>query len=308
MIWARIYWLFLHASGYVYKLQNREFTSEEKQGIKSFLSVWCQFLHCGICINHCETYMNEAKLESIDSWVQTDDFWKFGVEFHNEVNRTTKKPELSLEDAEKELLSRVLRIYKITDMQSFAWNLEEFPHIAVLFTIAYTAQTKTVGAIKANENMKTLCDSLPYIMPFQFHKVQDKTSREIWIEHISQWDWKRIQDNNDLIYEDWRTLFLATYSAKTDLTDRMVGYMNKEASALYHEMMKKKQTTDEVAATSESKTVEEISSSSSNMNFNVTVLCIVLAHVILLLGVIWYVRVHNRVHQVEPRAKVAAVK
>jgi hypothetical protein len=207
-------------------LQNRDFTLEEKQAIKTFLSVWCKYLHCGVCIHHCDEYMG-PRLASIDEWVKTDEFWKFGVAFHNEVNRngSAKKPEITLEEAEKVLLDKITKSYRITDISAFGWIMEDFTHVCTMFTMAYITQVK-LGHQEATDRMKTFCESLAFIMPFQFSTYKERTLREIWIEKVATWDWTAIKNDVNLIYEQWRELFTAIYPAQKEYTDRMVNFLN----------------------------------------------------------------------------------
>lgn len=310
MLWSRLYWLLLHASGYVYKLQNRDFTTEEKQAIKTFLGVWCKYLHCGICIGHCEEYL-KTRLDAVDQWTHSSEFWAFGVEFHNEVNRTTKKPEITVEVAEQELLNKLLKIYKITDMNNFPWTMEDFTHIVVLFTVAFTSHVKT-NPSTAIDNMKTLCTSLAFIMPFQFSSHKEKKLRDIWAERVAQWDWSAIQSDPTSIYDEWRSLFTAMYSAQTDLMDRMLVYLNKETSAVLDQNRQleeaKAAKTEEVEAKvkEEAKIKEEVKVK-CGLEFKYVIM-FVISHVVLVLFMLWYVCIQKAIHKVKASPKVSGIK
>jgi hypothetical protein len=300
MIWARLYWLFLHSAGYSYKSQNREITPEEKVAIKSFFSVWCKYLHCGICINHCEDYI-KTKLDSIDSWTHTNDFWLFTVDFHNEVNRTTKKPELSLESAEQELITRILQNYKVTDMKTFPWTMQEFTHAVTLFLASFVAQTK-MNIPTVISDMKMLMESLAYVMPFQFSSYEERTLRQLWQDSIATWDWKAIEDKPEAIFDVVKTMFSSFSTAQTEMMNGALLYLNKEGATLVQErlLQNKTEAPKDVPKEAPKEAPKEISSFPERWIF------FLIAQIVGLLIIILCIRISMKefVGKVEPGAQV----
>lgn len=308
MIWARLYWFFLHAMGYAYKSQDRELTLEEKTNLKLFFSVWCKYLHCGICINHCEDYL-KTKLDVIDTWVHSREVWLFTVEFHNEVNRTTKKPELSVDNAEQELVNRILLNYKVSDMKTFPWLMEEFTHVIVLFISSFMAQTK-MNMPSAYTDMKLLMESLAYVMPFQFHKLNERTLREVWTDRIATWDWTRIQEKPDMIFDLVRDLFSSLMTAQSELMNHMLVYLNKEGAALAQERLSQQlNKKDEEAKALALTTTTSSSSTTAGLLDKWHMYIVLIVHVLVILLVLACVRIGTKefVSKEEPRPQVARV-
>ncbi len=305
MIWARLYWFFLHAMGYAYKSQDRELTLEEKTNLKLFFSVWCKYLHCGICINHCEEYL-KPKLDIIDTWVHSREVWLFTVEFHNEVNRTTKKPELSVDNAEQELVNRILLNYKVSDMKSFPWLMEEFTHVMVLFISSFMAQTK-MNMPNAFTDMKLLVESLAYVMPFQFHKVNDRMLREVWIEKIATWDWTRIQEKPNIIFDLVRELFSSLMTAEMELMNHMLVYLNKEGATLAQERLSQQLAKKD--AETKAVTTSSTPTTTSGLLDKWHMYIVLIVHVLVILLVLACVRIGMKefVGQVESCSQVARI-
>jgi hypothetical protein len=296
IVWPGPYWLLLHASGYVYKLQAREFTDEERTSIKTFLTLWCKYLKCNMCTGHCMDYAT-SKQAKIDEWKTTDEFWKYGVEFHNHVNVDTKKPEISMETAEQHLLDKILRQHQVTDPKKFSWLMEEFMHMTTMCTDMFstfrqlTLQHDASKIPELMDEFMTFVKSLTFVMPFQFYERNGKTMRELWRETIESWDWKRIQDDPALVYSYWRELYNALYHPYDDLHVRLSSYFLREM------LSNQKQQIEEANKTSEK--MQTATTTTTIGGLSPQAIMFIVAHLVFLVMILVIIRVSTRRNEVE---------
>jgi hypothetical protein len=94
-IWGRQGWHFIHSVALSYPITP---TDEEKENYKKFLFSLPDTLPCSICGEHFKENLEKfpPKLDS------REDFWKWSVDVHNEVNKSNDKPTLSYDEAYKE--------------------------------------------------------------------------------------------------------------------------------------------------------------------------------------------------------------
>lgn len=94
-IWGSEGWHFIHSIALSYPINP---TDEEKEKYKKFLFTLPDVLPCSICGEHFKENLEKfsPKLDS------REDFWKWSVDVHNEVNKSNDKPTLSYDEAYKE--------------------------------------------------------------------------------------------------------------------------------------------------------------------------------------------------------------
>jgi len=213
MHWGQVFWYFLHSSGYVYKLQyktpteeektpqNREFTEDEKYYIEQFFRVWCNYVWCPKCEQPCKAYVEEHAPE-ITSWTNTSALWDFALEFHNHVNAKTNKPTLSSKDAEDQLVTKLRRFVGPMDLTKVSWFYEDYTHTVTMMVMRFQAdyentqqQINRLSALNPSEDdyannqnlikmleeekkqhiarIKILMRSIAYMLPFQFTRVPE---------------------------------------------------------------------------------------------------------------------------------------
>jgi hypothetical protein len=100
-IWGSDTWRMVHFMTYVYP----DNPSKERQSnMNQWLHSLCPNLPCPSCSKHCVTYMitHPPAIESKQS------LWRWGVDFHNNVNRRLGKRELDYSEAEQILKDRYL--------------------------------------------------------------------------------------------------------------------------------------------------------------------------------------------------------
>lgn len=92
--WGPKLWAFLHALSFAFP---KEPTQEEKIAFNSLLEALKILIPCPQCRTHYCSYLGESPAPITCG----DDLRSWLVDFHNDVNRRTGKPEVSYSDAEK---------------------------------------------------------------------------------------------------------------------------------------------------------------------------------------------------------------
>ena len=93
-LWGYYYWAFIHASGASFRGKVLDETT--MNAIKSFLKVLCELLPCPGCRLHCMQYTGSI----LPSFNQGEEYWLYGIEFHNAVNKRTNKLIVTVPDRE----------------------------------------------------------------------------------------------------------------------------------------------------------------------------------------------------------------
>ena len=96
-IWGPKYWFVLHASSYEYPQHP---TNEDKKHMKNFIECLANLtLPCHVCRDHMKDYL---KKNNIDEALESNDkLIKYLWNFHNHVNNTRGKPEMSFHKFEE---------------------------------------------------------------------------------------------------------------------------------------------------------------------------------------------------------------
>jgi hypothetical protein len=188
MHWGQVFWFFLHSSGYVYKLQykpqteeekapgvvftpqNRDFTDEEKYYIEQFFRVWCNYVWCPKCEQPCKDYV-ESHAPEISTWTNTSALWDFALEFHNHVNAKTNKPTLSSKEAEDQLVTKIRRFVGPMDLTKVSWYYEDYTHTVTMMVMRFQAdyentlqQINRLSALTPSEDDKANNQNLIHML------------------------------------------------------------------------------------------------------------------------------------------------
>jgi hypothetical protein len=98
-LWGHIFWNMLHSVAYYAKRSNTPWTDEERARVLRFLQRLCPYLPCPACSLHCSMHL--ATHPPIFN--SGEEFWKYTVDMHNEVNGRNQKLQFSYEEAEAAL-------------------------------------------------------------------------------------------------------------------------------------------------------------------------------------------------------------
>jgi len=105
-IWGRPTWDFFHC--FAAKI-NEEFYSKNQQSCLTLITNICRVLPCPYCRDHAAKFLTRARLIRTKTKTQ---LIQLMLDFHNDVNRRTNKPQMTLVDLKKYETGHFINITK----------------------------------------------------------------------------------------------------------------------------------------------------------------------------------------------------
>lgn len=181
-LWGPLFWNFLHASGQAYEIKfgDSALPDDYQSNLKKAMVLLCGYLPCGACTIHCTQYT----LEHPPTFSTGRDWWTYGVDFHNSVNKRTRKLEYTYEES---------RAYVEEQMKSENKSLEQISTIlkdewwtAIMMTGLRMSMTPDKPTDEEKTRYRELLLGLTYMMPFGFKVLSDgRVCREVMQEFLN---------------------------------------------------------------------------------------------------------------------------
>ena len=120
--WGEPTWYFFHT--FIEKMTDDFFVKKNKECIEIITSI-CHNLPCPYCKDHASAYIKKHKIENIRTREQMK---LFLFNFHNDVNKRTKKPVVGIEILEQYKKIKFTNAYKFFKQEFFKnyYNMRHF--------------------------------------------------------------------------------------------------------------------------------------------------------------------------------------
>jgi len=213
-LWGHFYWNFLHSAAY-HKINQTKLSPNLQKSIGRFLKVWCVFLPCSVCKNHCKRF-NQSKPPAFKDGLQ---FWEYTVDFHNDVNARTKKRIVGYPEARRLLSWNLSAVYPRVNRTNMLdpGTLEEslplqFWFVVIFATYIFTTSPRSTTPVE-QQRLYRFMVSFFEIAPFSSKTTIRITSSRTVGEHILK-GLKSGKDNGMLACRDKaQNLLLELYNS-----------------------------------------------------------------------------------------------